>query len=187
MSAAALTRKDRLLAAAANLFHRQGVAQTTLADVAAAAKVALGSVFYYFRAKDDLVAAVVNRRSDDVVRLISRQRDIPAPRARLEALIQIWVDDREIDVRYGCPIGSLCFELAKARGPLSKQAAKPFRSLLVWCEEQFRLLGAGTKSGRHALHLVASLQGISLTAAVLGDSKLIVEEAEHLKEWLRTM
>jgi hypothetical protein len=90
-------------------------------------------------------------------------------------------------VRYGCPVGSLCFELAKARGPLSKQAIKPFKSLLVWCEEQFRLLGTGKASGRHALHLVASLQGISLTAAVFGDPKLIVMEAAHLREWLRTL
>ena len=111
---------------------------------------------------------------------------LPDPRRRLEALIGIWVDDRDIDARYGCPIGSLCYELAKGRGPLSDEAAQPFRTLLAWCEKQFRLMGKSKKRAAVlAVHLVAALQGISLIANALGEPDVILEEAKFLSDWLR--
>lgn len=185
--AAAQAKQQDLVTAAAGLFHEQGVAKTTLTDVARAANIPLGSVFYYFKTKDDLVSSVIDRREDGIARLISRHQALSDPRARLLALVQIWVEDREVDALFGCPIGSLCFELARTRGPLSDHAAQPFRLLLDWCEEQFRLLGAEDASGRSALHLVSALQGISLIAAVFADPEMIVTEAGHLREWLQTV
>jgi hypothetical protein len=69
----------------------------------------------------------------------------------------------------------------------SEHAVRPFGLLLDWCEGQFRLLGAKSKSDRYALHLGSALQGISLTAAVFGDAEMIIKEAEHLQEWLQTI
>jgi TetR/AcrR family transcriptional repressor of nem operon len=92
------------------------------------------------------------------------------------------VDDRHIDAFYGCPIGSLCFEIARARGPLSENAAHPFRALLSWCEDQFRKLGAGDASERYALHFVSAFQSVSLTAPVFGDADLISQEAQNLEQ-----
>jgi AcrR family transcriptional regulator len=185
--AGANSKRERLEVAAAELFHKAGVERTSLADVAAAAEVPLGSVYFYFRTKDDLAAAVIKRRESWLGRLLDRHGTIPDPRKRLEALVDVWVDDREIDARYGCPVGSLCFEIARARGAVSTHAARPFRVLLDWCGEQFRELGAGKAADGHALHLIAALQGISLTASVLNDPGLIVKEAKHLKAWLRDL
>jgi AcrR family transcriptional regulator len=39
------------------------LATTTLAEVASDAQVALGIVYYYFKAKDDLVVAVSDQRT----------------------------------------------------------------------------------------------------------------------------
>jgi len=98
------------------------------------------------------------------------------------------VTDRDIDARYGCPIGSLCYELAKGRGPLSSEASAPFRTLLGWSEKQFRLLGKPRqKAAALALHMVASLQGISLIANALGDPDTILTEAKFLSDWLRNV
>ena len=52
-------KRERLVASAAALFHHQGVQRTTLAEVATDADVPLGNVYYYFKTKDDLVAAVI--------------------------------------------------------------------------------------------------------------------------------
>ena len=41
-------KRERLMAAACRLFYEQGVERTTLADIAAAADVPLGNVYYYF-------------------------------------------------------------------------------------------------------------------------------------------
>lgn len=185
--AAAQAKQKELVNAAAGLFHKQGVAKTTLTDVASAAKIPLGSVFYYFKTKDDLVSSVVAQRGEGIDRLISRHNALPDPQARLQALVQVWVEDREVDALFGCPIGSLCFETARARGPMSDHAARPFRLLLDWSEEQFRLMGAEKASSRYALHLVSALQGISLVAAVFADPEMIVMEAQTLQDWLQTI
>ena len=52
-------KRERLIAAAVELVYRQGVARTTLADIAQAADVPVGNVYYYFKTKDDIIAAVV--------------------------------------------------------------------------------------------------------------------------------
>jgi len=184
----ALDKKERLTDAAAGLIHRQGFAHTTLADIAGAAQVALGSVYYYFKTRDDVAKAILNRRQVDISHALEEIDQLPDPRKRLEALVGIWVNDRDIDARYGCPIGSLCYELAKGRGPLSSEASAPFRTLLAWSEKQFRLLGKPKqKAAALALHMVASLQGISLIANALGDPDTILTEAKFLSEWLRNV
>lgn len=187
LRACAMSKKQKLVEAAATLFHKQGVATTTLAEVATDADVALGSVYYYFSAKDDLVAAVGDQRTGGIEKLIARLETLSDPGERLKGLIQTWVDDRHIDALYGCPVGSFCFELARQRGPLSETATRPFRLLLDWCEVQFRLIGGGSQSGRYALHLISALQGVSLTAAVFGEPALIANEAELLRDWLQTI
>lgn len=183
-----LDKRERLANAAAGLIHRQGFAHTTLADIADEAKVALGSVYYHFRTKDDVARAILERRQSEIGRTLEEIDRLPDPRTRLKEVVGIWVKDRDIDARYGCPIGSLCYELAKGRGPLSSKASEPFRTLLAWCEKQFRLLGKSKqRAAALALHMVASLQGISLIANALGDPDTILTEAKFLTDWLRTI
>lgn len=177
-------RREQLVEAAARLYHRQGVEATSLKDVAKASRIPLGSVYYYYPTKDDLTAAVIDRRHGHVARLIGRHAEIADPAGRLIALIDVWMTDREIDARFGCPIGSLCFEVARAR---RMDAASPFRTLIDWCGDQFRALGAGRDAERHAVHLTAALQGISLIASVLAEPRLIEQEAAGLKSWVRTI
>jgi AcrR family transcriptional regulator len=184
----ALDKRERLADAAAGLIHRQGFAHTTLADIAAEAKVALGSVYYYFKTKDDVAKVILSRRQVEISHALEDIDRLSDPLKRLEALVGIWVSDRDIDARYGCPIGSLCYELAKGRGPLSSEASAPFRTLLAWCEKQFRLLGKSKqRAAALAQHMVASLQGISLIANALGDPDTILTEAKFLTDWLRNV
>ena len=41
------------------LLHQQGIERTTLADIAKAADVPPGNVYYYFKTKDEVIAAVI--------------------------------------------------------------------------------------------------------------------------------
>ncbi len=54
-------RTAELLAAATELFLRNGYAGTTIADISAAAGVAPANVYWYFPSKDDVFAAVMER------------------------------------------------------------------------------------------------------------------------------
>lgn len=175
-------KQKQLVAAAAGLFHKRGVEATSLKDVAECSKIPLGSVYYYYPTKDDLTAAVVARRHQDVARLTGQRAEVADPAQRLIALIDVWISDSDVDARYGCPIGSLCLEVARAR---RLDAAAPFKALIAWCSEQFRALGQERQAETRAVHLTASLQGISLLACVLADPRLIEREATLLKDWIR--
>lgn len=180
-------RRDRLLQAASRVIHRQGYARTTLADIAKAADVALGSVYYYFKTKEAIAVAISERRIALLESRLVEATGALGPLERLDALIQLWVSDKEIDALYGCPIGSLCYELAKERGTLAEAAARPLRLLLDWAQEQFRALGKGGESASLALHLITALQGASLVANAFNDPGAIVAETDRLRAWLRDL
>ena len=177
-------KRMRLLEAANKLVHEQGFNQTTLADIAKAAKVPLGNVYYYFKTKEDIGHALIEYRAEFYRCLIAAWEKSPDPKKRILALIQEVADQRETLACSGCPIGSLCQELHKDGGPLAEKAASLLAALLSWAEQQFRLLGKGPESADLALHLLSILQGASLLTHTFHQPDLIVRETDRLKEWL---
>jgi AcrR family transcriptional regulator len=69
-------RREEIMDAAQRLFLRQGVAATTIDDVAAGADVAKGTVYLHFTSKQTLLAASGSRRS---IWLASRRHWRPHP------------------------------------------------------------------------------------------------------------
>lgn len=57
-------RRAEFISAAAQVFAKRGVANTTVSNIARAAKVAQGTLYLYFNDKDDIVAAVVEDMAD---------------------------------------------------------------------------------------------------------------------------
>ena len=53
--------RARILDVALDLFRRHGFEETTMRGIAAAADVSLGSAYYYFQSKEDLVMAFYER------------------------------------------------------------------------------------------------------------------------------
>lgn len=74
--------RDRILAAAEELFARTGVARTSLRAITALARVNLAAVNYHFGSKDGLVEAVYRRRLEPLNRARLRNLD------RIEAKYQ---------------------------------------------------------------------------------------------------
>jgi AcrR family transcriptional regulator len=187
-------KRRALTAAAARVLHEQGVERTTLADIARAADVPVGNVYYYFKAKDDLVRAALDEHSAHLDDLTARLGELPDPRERLKALVDTWVEARETAARYGCPTGTLAVELDKrADGTLDAAAGDAIRRLLGWAAEQFRALGAADDADDAddpddlALTLVAGYQGMSLLANALRDPGVVVREGARLHRWLDSL
>ena len=57
----ALETRDRILDAAEDVFHAKGVSNTSLADVADAAEVTRGAIYWHFKNKADLFDAMCQR------------------------------------------------------------------------------------------------------------------------------
>jgi TetR/AcrR family transcriptional regulator, transcriptional repressor for nem operon len=179
-------KRERLVASAGDLLHRQGVAGTTLAQVAEAAEVPAGNVYYYFKTKDDLIRAVIDARSGEARALLDSLESRRNPAARLKALARQWVEMRDLVARYGCPFGTLSAELDRREDGLDRAAAKPIGLILDWSEAQFRQMGR--RDARElAVALFAGVQGGALLANAFRDPDLMTSHVRHLERWIDSL
>ncbi|MFC5911562.1 TetR/AcrR family transcriptional regulator [Streptacidiphilus monticola] len=170
--------------AAAQVLHEQGVERTTLADIANAAGVQVGNVYYYFKTKDELVRAALAEHSARLDALTARLDERPDPLDRLKGLVEAWVGERDTAARYGCPTGTLAAELDKrADGTLDQAAGDTIRQLLDWAQAQFAALGLADPADL-AVTLVAGYQGMSLLTNALRDPGIMTREGDRLLRWL---
>ncbi|HKO27644.1 MAG TPA: helix-turn-helix domain-containing protein [Solirubrobacteraceae bacterium] len=179
-------KRDRLVAGARDVIHRQGVEKTTIADVAHEAAVPVGNVYYYFQTKDQLVEAVIDSRVGDVTRLLAQLERHRTPRSRLKGLVRALTAQRDVAARYGCPLGSLCSELEKRTDGLDRSCARLLELPIDWAEAQFRDLGR--RDARElATALIAAYQGIALLTHTFRDPVLMAREARRLERWVDTI
>ncbi|WP_371786015.1 TetR/AcrR family transcriptional regulator [Streptosporangium subroseum] len=179
-------KRERLTAAAVKMLHEQGVEKTTLADIARAADVPVGNVYYYFKTKDDLVEAALGAHAQGLQTMIASFEGLSTPQDRLKTLIGGWVGQRDLAARFGCPTGSLCSELGKRADGLDRTAAKVMQGMIDWSEQQFRLMGR-SDSRDLAVALIAAYQGISLLANTFRDPELMVREGDRLERWIDSL
>jgi TetR/AcrR family transcriptional repressor of nem operon len=180
-------KRERLVDAASQLLHQQGVEKTTLADIALAADVPVGNVYYYFKTKDELVGATIDARAQDLRTMIASLEKHHTPQARLKALVGALVDQRELTALYGCPFGTLCSELDKrADGGLDQAAAIVMQLLIDWAAQQFRSMGRPDARDL-AVALVAAYQGISLLTNTFRDPELMTREGQRLERWIDSL
>jgi AcrR family transcriptional regulator len=177
-------KRDRLIAAASQLLHQHGVEKTTLVDIARAADVPAGNVYYYFKTKDDIIAAVVQAHVQQskatLARIASTHR---TPKSRLKTLVGELTRQSELITQYGCPHGSLCSELDKRPGSPDFALAELMRVPIEWAEEQFRALG---RPDAHdlAVNLLAIYQGSALLTNTFRDPDILTREARRLNRWI---
>jgi TetR/AcrR family transcriptional regulator, transcriptional repressor for nem operon len=189
--AAALARPDkreRLVAAAGELVYHQGVARTTLADIAQAADVPLGNVYYYFKTKDDIVGAVVQTHADQLESTLDElERRHRSPKARLKAFVRVFAERAaSTPSQYGCPYGTLSSELAKRADGPDPLAATLMQIQLDWLEKQLRELGRRDAPDL-AVEMVASWQGSGILTSTLGQPDLMARQARRLQHWIETL
>ncbi|MBO8195997.1 TetR/AcrR family transcriptional regulator [Streptomyces oryzae] len=185
--ARASEKRRRLTTAAARVLHEQGVERTTLGDIARAADVPVGNVYYYFKTKDELVRAALSEHSSHLGELTARLDELPEPRDRLKALVEAWLEQREVAARHGCPTGTLAVELDKrADGTLDAEVGAVLRQLLDWAAQQFRAMGLADPDDL-AVTLVSAYQGMSLLANALRDPDVMTREGTRLLRWLDSL
>ncbi len=131
-------KRRRILEAAIRTFGRRGFHEARIADIAADAKVAEGTVYLYFRNKEDLLGVVFDESMDDVLekgRAVARS-DAPAAE-RLTALLDLHFQfigsDRDL---------ASVFQIELRRS--ARLVERFSRSKLV---EHFRLLGDVLRDG----------------------------------------
>ena len=178
-------KRERLLDAAKTLIHQHGFKQTTLADIAQESGVPLGNVYYYFKTKDDIAIAVIDEHVG-YFRAATRELEQaePDPRKRLMRYVKKVMSCPDEVASHGCPVGSLCQELAKEATPLARKADVVIKAQVDWAAEQFKALGKRDATDL-GLELIAKLQGISLLANAMKDCEMVGRQVKRLEGWLR--
>jgi len=181
------TTRDQIVEAADQLFYRRGYEHTSFADIADAVKISRGNFYYHFKTKDEILNAVINVRLDNT-RKILEQWEIEGkqPADRIRSFIHILIANRAKIKLYGCPVGTLCTELAKLNHASQTEANRLFTLFRTWLRRQFTLLGREADSDALAMHLLARSQGVAMLANAFHDEKFIKQEVKQMCDWLRT-
>ncbi|MEO4047822.1 TetR/AcrR family transcriptional regulator [Pseudomonas sp. CAU 1711] len=183
---AANSTREQIVSAADELFYQRGYEHTSFADIAAAVNLSRGNFYYHFKTKDDILAAVIARRLDNTRALLEGwQTETPEPAARIRCFIRILIMNRAKIILYGCPVGTLCSELAKLEHPAQTDAGRLFGLFRQWLAGQFERLGRAADADALAMHLLARSQGIATLASTFRDEDFIRQEVELLDAWLQ--
>ncbi|MFD3744201.1 TetR/AcrR family transcriptional regulator [Nocardia sp. NPDC058633] len=176
-------KRERLVQAATRVFYEQGIEKTTIADIAREADVPVGNVYYYFKTKDQFIAAVIELHARVLSGAVAEFADLPGPAEKLKAMVCSWVEQREMAARFGCPTGSLAAELDKREDAFGGEPARVMGLLVEWAREQFAALGRAD-AAELAIAFVAAYQGISLLTNTFRDPQLMVTEGARLERWI---
>jgi TetR/AcrR family transcriptional repressor of nem operon len=180
--------RERIVEAADAQFYQRGFEKTSFADIADRVKLSRGNFYYHFKTKDEILGAVIALRAQKTqAMLVSWTGSAPTPAARLRCFAEMLIQNSKDIQRYGCPVGTLCAELAKLEHPASGDAGMIFGQFRSWLREQFEALGRADDADALAMHLLSRSQGIAALANAFHDEAFIRHEVELIGTWLQSL
>lgn len=187
MSAA--TTRQQVIEAADRLFYERGFEATSFADIAGAVQISRGNFYYHFKTKDEILDAVIALRFAHTRAMLEDWETLsPEPAARIESFIHLLAANRASIMARGCPVGTLCQELAKLDHLARPAATGLFALFREWLARQFVALGHGSESALVlAEHLLARSQGVATLANAFRDEAFVAREVAALEEWLAAL
>ena len=181
----AIDTRQHIVEAADRLFYEHGFEATSFADIAKAVGLSRGNFYYHFRAKDEILDAVIALRVANTQAMLDAWDESAAtPAERIRRFIHILVVNRTTIMAHGCPVGTLCNELAKLDHVSKDDAAKLFTLFRGWLARQFNALGREDDADALAMHILMRSQGVATLATALRDEDFIRREVEAMDAWL---
>lgn len=186
--------REQILDAATRLIHLRGYHCTSLDDVLRESGVGKGNFYYYFRSKEDLGYAIIDRlmRGTGERTLQPVFADTSAdPIGQIQAFLDTVLENqRQRKCLGGCPIGNLASELSDVHEGFRRRLAGIFTE---WGSRLTEALSRGRTGGRVrqecepvavAQFLVAALEGAILLTKVSKDITVMERCVEELKQYL---
>ena len=177
--------RNHIVEAANQLFYQQGYEHTSFKDIAEAVQISRGNFYYHFKSKDEILHAVIFLRLAQTQQMLD-QWEVEAvdPKACILSFIHILIRNKNKIKRFGCPVGTLCSELAKLNHGAQSEANELFTLFRTWLRKQFTQLGHKRNADALAMHLLARSQGIATLANAFHDEKFIKHEVALMENWL---
>jgi AcrR family transcriptional regulator len=175
----------QIVIAADQLFHQHGVEHTSFADIAQAVGISRGNFYHHFKSKDDILDAVIALRlANTQTMLRAWEQSTDGPAQRIRCFIGMLIANQDQIMQYGCPVGTLCAELAKLRHVAQNDAERLFMLFREWLVRQFQHLGQAEQADDLAMHLLMRSQGVAALANAFRDPAFIEREVKNMHVWL---
>ena len=179
--------RREIVEAANRLFYQRGYNQTSFSDIAQASWIPRGNFYYYFKTKDDILAAVIEVRIESIRAMLAAWDAAEQnPRLRLKQFAQMILGSEKDLLRYGCPMGSLNIELGKAQPALKAKAKKMFDLFIDWLTTQLAAMGQ-QNAGRVAMDVMARAQGVAVMTQVYGDRNYLLAQLAEFDAWIESL
>ncbi len=182
-----MTTRESIVQAADALFYERGFEHTSFADIAEAVQISRGNFYYHFRTKDEILEAVIAARTERTQDMLAQwEAEADGPQERIRLFAEILIRNQTKIMRYGCPVGTLCMELAKL-GHGAQDGANAILDLFrTWLRLQFEQMGRKKDADALALHLLVRSQGVATLAQALRDEQFVEQEVAQVMAWVQS-
>ena len=185
--------REVVIEAATRLIHLKGYQNTSVDDVLGASRVGKGNFYHYFKSKEDLGYAILDRVADAFVERALEPcfADPDGPRLDQIRCFLGRVSDalRARNCIGGCVFGNLAAELSDVHEGFRARLASVFaawreRLTLALRAEQGRGVGDACRPEAVADFLVASLEGAILLTKLTKDIAVMEQCVAEMKRYL---
>lgn len=180
-------KREAIVAAAAGLFWDRGYAGASLAEIAEAAGVPSGNLFYYFRTKAEIAAAVADVFVEETASLVADALAAEAePEKRVRYLIERLARSNRTRMEKGCPIALAVRDFRGPAPQASARAAESFEKLIAFVAQE--LGRAGLKPSQalsQGRALIAEWQGGIALAHAFSDMTVLSESFRRAGDLVR--
>ena len=178
--------RQLIVEAADQLFYTRGYHQTSFRDISDATDIPRGNFYYYFKTKDEILNAVVESRLQNFGEIMQVcEQKSSEPRQRLLCFSNMLSEFDDKLARNGCPVGTLCSELAKDTDDLQDVSRAVFSLMRNWLTEQFSALNCNNPDDK-AMDMLARMQGVTVMASAFEDRGFIHRSLKELQTWINT-
>ena len=182
--------RSKLVESARTLFWEKGYEATSLQDVVERAKVRGGSLYYFFRTKEDLLLAVL----DQYVELLWPAVIEPAfgrTTDPIERIFSILAGYREgliyTGFAHGCPIGNLALEVSDEHPRAREKIAENFEGWRKWIrkclQESADRLPSRVDVERLAIFVLTVMEGAVMQARAHHSLEQFDASVRELREY----
>ncbi|WP_439377781.1 TetR/AcrR family transcriptional regulator [Amycolatopsis lexingtonensis] len=167
--------KERIMAAGAELFRRNGYTGTGLKQIVSAANAPFGSLYHFFPGGKEQLGAEVIRSSGLAYIQLFDLFIAPAPDliSGIESFFAAGVATLEAtDYVEGCPIATVALEVASTNEPLRQATAEVFTAWIDAGTEKFAKFGISREAARTlTITTVNNLEGAFVLCRALRDTE----------------
>ena len=173
--AEAAETREAIVAAASDHLRRSGIADSSLANMMAAAGLTQGGFYRHFRDKEHLVAEGLAAAGAKTLAILRRSMEKGGMRAAVDSYLSRTHRDAAIPI---CPFAALGSELARSSDEVKAAAGAVLEELLVL----FSNGDSAPRARAEAIVALCTLVGAMTLSRVTADTRLsdeILKQAKH--------